>query len=151
MLKSTNKIAGLFFATVGAVWLLVSLQYDMGSTTRMGPGYFPVSLCSILFGLGVLIFLFDEDDEKLSFSVKEELKPLLAICGSIVLFAFLLPLLGVIISIPIAVFVSSLAGDRFSLVRVIMISVALAAICSLLFVYALEIPFPIWPRIPGWN
>jgi len=48
-------LAGLLFIAFGAVAVIEAAGYPMGSTMRMGPGYFPVLLGALLIGLGAVI------------------------------------------------------------------------------------------------
>ncbi len=49
--------AGLMFIGFGLGFVLASFNYSMGSAVRMGPGYFPAVLGSLLAILGGLLFL----------------------------------------------------------------------------------------------
>jgi Tripartite tricarboxylate transporter TctB family len=48
--------AGLMFIGAGASFMLVSLNYPMGSAVRMGPAYFPTMLGGLLAVLGAMVF-----------------------------------------------------------------------------------------------
>ena len=48
--------AGLMFAGFGLGFMLVSLNYPMGSAVRMGPAYFPAVLGGLLALLGAVVF-----------------------------------------------------------------------------------------------
>ena len=48
--------AGLMFAGAGLSFMLVSLNYPMGSAVRMGPAYFPTMLGGLLAVLGAMVF-----------------------------------------------------------------------------------------------
>ena len=56
-MKIENKrdFLGLMMAGFGAAALLLSSQYRMGTTARMGPGYFPAGLGGLLFLVGSVI------------------------------------------------------------------------------------------------
>ncbi len=49
--------AGLMFLGFGLFFVLVSLNYPMGSAVRMGPAYFPTVLGGLLAILGSVIFV----------------------------------------------------------------------------------------------
>jgi hypothetical protein len=49
--------AGLMFVGAGLSFMLVSLNYPMGSAVRMGPAYFPTMLGGLLAVLGAMVFL----------------------------------------------------------------------------------------------
>jgi len=48
--------AGLMFVGFGVWFMLVSLNYPMGSAVRMGPAYFPTVLGGMLAVLGAMVF-----------------------------------------------------------------------------------------------
>ncbi len=48
--------AGLMFAGFGLGFMLVALNYPMGSAVRMGPAYFPTVLGGMLAVLGAMVF-----------------------------------------------------------------------------------------------
>ena len=139
--------AGVMFLLVGGAFAAGALTYSMGGSARPGPGYFP-------FGLGVLLALMG------AFIIFEALtvetddgepigpfawRPLGIIIGSIVLFAVLLPRLGMAISLPLLVFVSAMAGDEFHWGE----ALANTAILTLgswgVFIYGLGLTIPLWP------
>ena len=72
-------------------------------------------------------------------------KPLATILASVVLFGFLLPRLGMALTIPILVVIASLAGDEFHWRGVIISSVALAVGSWLIFILGLKLVIPVWP------
>lgn len=49
--------AGLMFTGFGLGFMLISLNYPMGSAVRMGPAYFPAVLGGVLTLLGAAVFL----------------------------------------------------------------------------------------------
>ncbi len=139
--------AGLMFLVVGVAFAIGARMYSMGDSARPGPGYFP-------FGLGVLLSLMGAFIVFEALTVETEdgepigpfaWRPLLIIIGSIVLFAVLLPRLGMAISLPLLVFVSAMAGDEFHWGE----ALANAAILTLgswgVFIYGLGLTIPLWP------
>ena len=49
--------SGLIFIVVGLFALVIGRDYSLGTTTRMGPGYFPALLGWLLTILGAIIAL----------------------------------------------------------------------------------------------
>jgi len=49
-----SNIPGLIFVAFGSVFLLGSQSLNMGTISRMGPGYFPAALSMILIAIGLL-------------------------------------------------------------------------------------------------
>lgn len=139
--------SGLMFVAVGVAFAWGALNYSFGSSARPGPGYFP-------FGLGVLMallggfILFEslvvetDDGEPIG---KWAWKPLVTILVSVILFGFLLPRLGMALTLPILVFVSSLAGDEFHWKDALLNSVILTVGSWLIFIKGLSLVIPLWP------
>ena len=54
---STNAICGLTFIALGGFFVYQCLNLELGTAFRMGPGYFPLVLASILTVLGVVVLV----------------------------------------------------------------------------------------------
>ena len=61
--KPREVIGGLVVIAIGAGFFLSGQELEMGTSFRMGPGYFPTILSILMIGLGALrdplIFYFD--------------------------------------------------------------------------------------------
>ena len=53
----TDLIAGGLFILAGLFFAIQSLGLELGTSVRMGPGYFPLVLSGILILLGVVVIL----------------------------------------------------------------------------------------------
>jgi len=75
-------------------------------------------------------------------------KPLLVVVAAVLLFGIALPQLGLVVTVPLLIAVSSIAGDRFRW-RVVLISSAVLTLGSwLIFVWGLKLSIPVWPTVP---
>ena len=139
--------SGLMFIVVGLGFAWGATAYSFGSSARPGPAYFP-------FGLGILqaiigafvwfssITVETEDGEKIG---DIAWKPLIIITLAVLLFGIMLPWLGMVISLPVLVVVSALAGDEFHW-RDALINAAVLTISSwLIFIKGLSLIIPMWP------
>jgi hypothetical protein len=138
--NSKDFYAGLIFIFFGALALVEARGYPMGTARRMGPGYFPVILGTLLCLLGVVINvrgLWWRGD-KINF---HSLRPLLLICAAVLIFALLIRPVGLVIAILILVFISCLGGWEFHIRDVAVLSLILAALAVGIFVYGLGLPF----------
>lgn len=152
--------AGWMFIAFGIFFIVVALGtpefldkmlgtrlipgYQMGSSVRMGPAYFPVVLGGMLAVLGLLV-LFDslvEEGPKVS---KFHFRPLLFVAASSLAFAYLLKPLGLVLASIALVFISAYGGHEFKWKEVAIMSVVLVIFSVLVFVKALALPFPICP------
>ena len=152
--------AGLMFIAIGLFFIVVALGtpefidrivgtrlipgYQMGSSVRMGPAYFPVMLGGLLAFLGLLV-LFDAVVEEGPKVAKFHFRPLLFIAVSSLAFAYLLKPLGLALASVVLVFISAYGGHEFKWKEVAIMSVILVIFSVLVFVKALSLPFPICP------
>ena len=152
--------AGLMFIAFGLFFILFSLGtpefidrivgtkliggYQMGSSVRMGPAYFPTVLGGLLAFLGLLV-LFDAIVEEGPKVARFHFRPLLFIAVSSLAFAYLLKPLGLVLASVALVFISAFGGHEFKLKEVAIMSVVLVIFSVLVFVKALSLPFPICP------
>ncbi|MBD0415549.1 tripartite tricarboxylate transporter TctB family protein [Tianweitania sp. Rool2] len=127
---------------------MMSLEYEAGTSARMGPGYFPRILS---VGLGVLGLVIMAGAVKRTAPVERlepwTLAPLLWIAGSVAVFAFLLPRLGLVISLAVLLIGSSLASHEFTWRGTIVSTVVLIVTALGAFVYGIGLQFPVWPTI----
>jgi hypothetical protein len=143
--------SGLMFIAIGLGFAWGALNYSFGTSARPGPAYFP-------FGLGILLALLG------AFTLFESLtidtddgepvgafawKPLSIIIGSIVLFGFLLPWLGMFIALPLLVFTSAMAGDEFHWGEAIVNAAILTVGSWAIFIYGLNLTIPLLPAFLG--
>jgi hypothetical protein len=118
--------------------------YQMGSSVRMGPAYFPVVLGALLAFLGLLVLL-DSVMEEGPKVAKFHFRPVLFIAASSLAFAYLLKPLGLVFASVALVFISAYGGHEFNWKEVAVMSVVLVIFSVLVFVEALVLPFPICP------
>jgi hypothetical protein len=128
----------------GIVGAKLIAGYQMGSSVRMGPAYFPVVLGALLAVLG-LIVLFDSVIEEGPKVAKFHFRPLLFIAASSLAFAYLLKPLGLVLASAALVFICAYGGHEFKWKEVAIMSVVLVIFSVIVFVKGLSLPFPICP------
>ena len=152
--------AGLMFMAFGLFFIVFALGtpdfldrmvgakliagYQMGSSVRMGPAYFPVVLGALLAVLG-LIVLIDSLVEEGPEVAKFHFRPLLFIAISSLAFAYLLKPLGLVLASVALVFISAYGGHEFKWKEVAIMSVVLVIFSVIVFVKGLSLPFPVCP------
>lgn len=140
--------AGLMFLVVGVGFAIGATNYSMGTSARPGAGYFPLGLGVLTAMLGAFI-LFEaltietEDGEPIG---KIAWRPLIVIVLTINVFGFLLPRLGMILTIPILIVMTSLASNEFRWRGVLVSAVVLTAFSWLIFIAGLKLTIPLWPK-----
>jgi hypothetical protein len=137
--------AGLMFIAFGLFFVVVALSfYQMGSSVRMGPAYFPVVLGGMLAVLGAIVLVNALVLEGPAVA-KFHFRPVLFIAVSSLAFAYLLKPLGMPLAGVALVFISAYGGHEFKWKEVAIMSVVLVIFSVLVFVEALVLPFPICP------
>jgi Tripartite tricarboxylate transporter TctB family len=142
ILDKKDVWAGLFLIAVGAAAIILARNYAFGTALRMGPGYFPSVLGGllILFGLYILATGL-RSGEKIVGSWS--LRALIVLPLALVLFGVLIDRAGFVPAMLVLIFGSALAGTEFRPVEMILFSVFLTALCTVVFVWALGLPYPL--------
>jgi len=144
VLSSKDFFSGLLFISFGVVVVKVAINYPMGTAARMGPGYLPTFLGGLLILLGTVIaaraFWMSGDTME-----TWALWPLLLVIGAVLAFGFLVDFAGLVLTIPLVVLISRLAGSEFRLFEVLLLCLVLVLLALGIFVYGLNLPFKIWP------
>jgi Tripartite tricarboxylate transporter TctB family len=72
-------------------------------------------------------------------------RPLIVIVVAITVFGATITTLGLVIAVPILILISSLAGDEFNWLGVVVNAVVLTLFSWLIFIVGLKLTIPIWP------
>ena len=143
--------SGLMFLVAGLGFAWGATNYNFGSSAKPGPGYFPFGLGLLLALLGAVILF-----GALTFETEGgdpvgaiAWKPLLTIVGSVALFGWAVPHLGMFLAIPLLVAVSSYAGDEFHWLEVLVNAAILTVGSWAIFSYGLGLTIPLWPAFLG--
>ena len=139
--------SGVMIIVIGAGFAIGATNYSMGVSARPGPGYFPLILSTImaLFGAIVLfksLTIETEDGDPIGAIAW---RPLIVVVVAITVFGLLLPRLGMIITVPILIFITSLAGDEFRWKGVLAAAVVLTIASYMIFIFGLKLTIPVWP------
>ena len=137
-------VAGILFATIGVVAFIQSLSYDVGTITRMGPGYFPA-----MIGIGLILAGACSIVHAIWHATPERLENLrwgdmTLVLGGVFLFAVLIDRLGLIEAIAALVIVSCSGRILRRPIEVLVIGAALTALAVGVFVYGLNIPVAVY-------
>jgi hypothetical protein len=143
--------AGLMFIVIGLAFAWGATYYRFGESARPGPGYFPLGLGILLAVLGTIVLfkaLTIETDGGEPVG-RIAWRPLLIVLGSLALFAFLLPRVGLVIALPILVVTSALAGEEFRVGEALANAAVLTLGSWLVFIKGLGLTIPVWPPLVG--
>lgn len=139
-------VSGILFTVFGAVTVLLSRQYDMGTMSDMGPGYFPAMAGAVLVLIGLVVLIHGALSTDLVQIEKISIRHVILVLGPVLAFALLLPFTGMVIASLVLVIASTLASHEFHWRYAVVTAVVLTAACYGVFVYGLGLPLPTWPR-----
>jgi hypothetical protein len=139
--------SGLMFIAIGLGFAWGATNYSFGSAARPGPAYFPFGLGMILAGLGLIVLfkaltLDVEGGDKIG---GWPWKPWIIILAAVVLFGLLLPRLGMLITLPLLIGISSLASGEFHWKEVLINIIVLTVGCWAVFIKGLSLTIPLLP------
>jgi len=150
ILDQKNFAAGLLYLTFGGAVAIWSLNYQLGTAMRMGPGYFPfgVGLALVLTGPVVLL-------GSVSSGVTRSrlgpwgLKAVLFISAGVVAFGLLIKPFGLIVAVPALIGISAFADAHRSW-RTLLIAIGvLLPLAWLIFVVLLGLQLRLFPAFMG--
>ena len=138
--------SGMMFVAFAAVALLSARGYSLGSAGKMGPGYFPLLLGSVLTLIGMILIA-------RSFVVVGEhvgqlkIVPLAVVALAVCLFAVSIETFGLVVALFLVTVISARASREFRLIEAGLLAAVLAAFAVGVFVYGLRLPLPVWPAL----
>ena len=142
--------SGGLLVLIGMATVMGSLNYQIGSLARMGPGYFPLMLGGILMVLGLLVLISPEldragaDDGLDKLSLKAQLTTWGLVIGSVALFAILGKYGGLVPATFFLTFVAAFADHKNTFKVALAVGVALTAFTVAVFHYGLQMQLPLF-------
>jgi hypothetical protein len=139
--------SGLMFICVGVAFAVGATNYSMGSSARPGPGYFPLILSAVMSILGAVVLFkaltieTDDGDPIGPFAWR----PLIVIVSAIAVFGLALPRLGMLMTVPLLIVITSLAGDEFHWKGVLVNAIVLTVGAWAIFIAGLKLTIPLYP------
>lgn len=138
--------SGVIFIIIAGLFMLNALKLPMGTSVRMGPGYFPLVLCVLLAALGVLTILK---------GLRQATDPptraawggLILITAAVIAFGVLVAPLGFIPALAIAVMISLFASVHMTFKLGVALIVGIVTFCWAVFIRGIKLP---WPILGPW-
>ena len=144
--KTKDFKAGLLFLAFGIAAMVLSTKYRIGTSARMGPGYFPFVLGGVLTTLGLVVSLGSLAKGEGTRKVRSfRLKPAVLVLSSVVLFGLLLQPLGLVLATIVLIMTASVASEEFNKKEAVLNTLALLAVVLIVFVYLLQFQIPVLP------
>jgi putative tricarboxylic transport membrane protein len=139
-----DLIGGLLSIAFGGFVLDHALGYPMGSVLRMGPGFFPAVLSSLIITLGVALTLHGFRVKIANPRASIKLRPIAAIAAAIAIFALTLERFGLAPATLALVVISSLGAPRWRPVRATVLAMIMTAAVYVVFIAILQMPFALF-------
>jgi hypothetical protein len=144
-----EKITGIFLFGLGLAVFLKSLTYPLGTLRKPGGGLFPLIASVLLMGLSALLTLqafWGKEVEKSSqspfFPEKDTPRRILLGFAGLLVYRYLLPVIGFAASTAVFIFFLSRFLGKYSWVRSVVFAVITAVVSFYLFQVWLKIPMP---------
>ena len=139
--------SGVMFGGFGILFMILSQQYQLGSSAKMGPGYFPTMLGGLCTFLGLIMalgaFRGSQREDRVA---KVGWREIIVILSGVALFAALLQPLGIVVALIVLILVTSMASHEFRLRDTVISAIVLLVMSYLVFVKGLELQFPLLPK-----
>jgi hypothetical protein len=146
--------APLFIALgIGATAIAVS--YPIGTLHRIGPGALPLGVGTLLIVVGIVLAAqagirgAEAGPLLPTFAVPDGWagRAVVSSRSSLVGFALLIWTMGLFVATAALALIARLAERGASLIGSVVVALVLAALCSGIFVYAIGLPFRVWPLL----
>lgn len=148
LLNPRNKdyLGGGLMAVIGLAAMLDGLTYQVGTLARMGPGFFPVALGTILALAGIAIALngrLAAQPDAIE-SWRPEWRGWFCIGLGIVAFVVLGKYGGLLPASFAIVFLSALGDRQNTIKNALVLGLAILVVCIVVFWWALQLQFPLF-------
>ncbi len=143
--------AGLLFLAIAALFAFGTLDLDLGTPLKLGPGAFPLLLAGVLALLG-LIIVAQAVRNPAAHTMTMPWRGIVLIVLAPILFGLTVRGLGLVASVALVVLVSAFASHRMSPKLAIALTVGLTLFCVLVFNVGLGLPIRLvgpWLRFGG--
>ncbi|MGL4280499.1 MAG: tripartite tricarboxylate transporter TctB family protein [Albidovulum sp.] len=137
----TDALAGLVFILFGLIFGVQSLGLEIGTTFRMGPGYFPLVLSGLLLLLGGLIVASAIHDRGGEGVGTLAWRGMFFILPAPIFFGLTVRGLGFVPAIFLTTLVAALASLKMRLPWAFALAAGVTVFATLVFSYGLSLPF----------
>lgn len=144
--SAENFWSGIMFIGFGVLAMFIARDYPFGSTMRMGPGYFPsvIGGCLIVLGTAITVTGLRLKGEGIG---PFPWRAMLFLGVGFASFAWGIDNLGFIPALAILILLASFASKEHRWKEVLVETLVLIGGCWAIFIYGLELPFPLF----WWN
>lgn len=142
--STKDLVSGGVFVAAGAYFAFEALNYDIGTPFRMGPGFMPLLLGSVLAALGLAVAIggWRKPDAEERFA--PPWRAIVLIVGTVIFFGATIRGLGFVPVTIVASFATAMASRLNSPLFALILAVALSVLCTLIFVIGLGLTVPLF-------
>lgn len=140
--STKDLVSGGIFVAAGAYFALEALTYDVGTAFRMGPGFMPLLLGSVLVALGLAVAASGINKPDADKPLTPPWRAVVLIIGGIVFFGATIRGLGFVPVALVLSFTAAMASRLNSPVFAVLVAVTLTVLCTLIFVIGLGMSVP---------
>jgi hypothetical protein len=142
---STDLVTGALFIALGGFAIIYGSRYAVGTTARMGPGYFPMLISASLVLVGVVLV------GRALLSAGDALgairwRPLVLILAGVLSFGFLIDRAGLLAAGILLIVASRLADRELRPIETVLLAIGLTLATGAVFLYGLGLPIK-WLRV----
>lgn len=145
-----DVLAGLLFIALAVLFGWQAQMLPMGSSVRMGPGYFPMVLSGMMGFLGLIVLiggLRSQADAPTGIAWRG----LILLTLASVCFGFFMRPLGFLPTLALTVFICTLGSQKFRLVTALTITAVMVVFSWAVFIWGLGLPIQlIGPWLGGY-
>jgi len=137
-----DLFAGAIFIGIGAFFCIESLNYDLGSPLRMGPGFLPLALGVLLSTLGLAVAIAGLRNPRDATGDPPSWRAIILILGAIGLFGFTIRGIGFVPGVFTVAFLSAFASRLTNWFGAAVIATGLTVLSTLVFIIGLRLQVP---------
>ncbi len=147
-IRNQDFWAALMLIGIGAGAAVVARNYPMGTTLRMGAGYFPTMLGWLLVVFGCCL-LFKSRRSSARIAPSWSPRAFIVLPLALALFGLLLDRVGFVPALVALIVGAAAAGNEFRIVEVLALAAALTVSAVVVFIWGLGLPYSLFIGLPG--
>jgi len=145
-----DLLSAIIFIVIGVAGFVLAQEYRTGTLQRMGPGMFPLMISGLLTAIGVGLAVQTLLSGRLKhvpsvIPTSTTVRSLFFVMLSLFVFAMLIQTAGLFIASAAQVFIATRAEPGRKVIGSVILSLTLATLAALIFVYGIGLPIPLWP------
>lgn len=145
-----DVLAGLLFIVLALVFGWQAQLLPMGTSVRMGPGYFPMVLSGLMLFLGIIVLIGGLRSQAAA-PTGIAWRGLILLTLASLCFGFFMRPLGFLPTLALTVFICTLGSKKFRLVTALSITAVMVVFSWAVFIWGLGLPIQlIGPWLGGY-